>query len=328
MTSQNKTRVAIDAMGGDYAPGEIVKGALRAMTELGITPILVGQRQAIECEMPRDSNIEIVDTPDVIAFTEQPAFALKEKPRASIRLICELVKQGQADVAVTMGHTGAGMIGAITTFGRIAGAHRPAVGVPYLNLHPNTFLVDAGANVDCKPEMLAQFGVMGSVFVERVLGVANPTVALLTNGREDNKGDERTKAAYKLLKASGLNFIGNVEGYDLPRGTANVVVADGMIGNVALKLSEALGEELLARLDARIADASARAALVDARKMMDYAEIGAVPLLGVNGLCLIGHGRSRADAVVGAMRTAMRVVGSDLPNAIREGLQKTRLNDA
>ncbi len=177
-----------------------------------------------------------------------------------------------------MVHTGAGMVGAITTFGRIPGVLRPAIGVPYLGLRPDTFLLDASANVDCKPEYLAQFGVMGSVYAERVLGIPNPTVALLTNGREDNKGDELTKAAFALLKNSGVNFIGNIEGYDLPRGTAHVVVADGMLGNVALKLSETLGEELMAWLAACITDPGSRAIVAQAHALVDYAAIGAMPL--------------------------------------------------
>ncbi len=210
------------------------------------------------------------------------------------------------------------MVGAITTFGRIPGVLRPAISVPYLGLRPDTFLLDASANVDCKPEYLAQFGVMGSVYAERVLRIPNPTVALLTNGREDNKGDELTKAAFALLKNSGVNFIGNIEGYDLPRGTANVVVADGMLGDVALKLSETLGEELMAWLAARITDPGSRAIVAQAHALVDYAAIGAMPLLGVNGLCLIGHGKSQARAVVGAVRMAQRVAQSDFIAALTE----------
>ncbi len=322
MPTQRKTRIALDAMGGDYAPSEIVKGATCAARELDAEIILVGSHSAIEKE-PGATAFEIIDTPEVIGFNEQPAAALKDKPHASIKLVCELVHAKRADAAVTMGHTGAGMIAAILTFGKIPGVYRPAVPVPYLGLRPDTIIVDAGANVDCKPEYLVQFAVMGSIYQERVRGIKNPTVALLTNGREENKGNDVTRATFGALKSNGLNFVGNIEGYDLPRGTVNVVVCDGMWGNIALKVSETLSEELLRHLDARIEDMASRKILDQTRQMMDYAEIGAMPLLGVDGLCLIGHGRSKANAVVGGIRTAIRAVEHDLVAAIREGLGKT-----
>ncbi len=315
----SKVRIALDAMGGDHAPAEIVKGAICAAQELGAEIILVGPHASIENESGA-GGFEIVDTPEFIHFGEQPSSALKEKPRASIKVICELVRDQRADAAVTMGHTGAGLIAAILTFGKIPGVHRPAVPVPYLGLRPDTIIVDAGANVDCKPEYLVQFAVMGSIYQECVRGIKNPTVALLTNGREDNKGNDLTRAAFGSLKSNGLNFVGNVEGYDLPRGTVNVVVCDGMWGNIALKITETLSEELLSHLDTRIVDAPSRKILDETRSMMDYAEIGAMPLLGVDGLCLIGHGRSKANAVVGGIRTAMRAVENDLIGAIRRGL--------
>lgn len=318
----SKIRIALDAMGGDHAPSEIIKGAICAARELGADILFVGSRSAIEQE-PGARDFEIVDTPDAIQFTEQPASALKDKPRASIKLVCELVRDKRADAAVTMGHTGAGMIAAVLTFGKIQGVYRPAIPVPYLGLRPDTIIVDAGANVDCKPEYLVQFAVMGSIYQERVRGIKNPTIALLTNGHEDNKGNELTRAAFAQLRSSSLNFVGNVEGYDLPRGTVNVVVCDGMWGNIALKITERLSEELLSLLDARIVDVSSRRILEETRLMMDYTEIGAMPLLGVDGLCLIGHGRSKANAVVGGIRTAMRAVENDLVGALRKGLEKS-----
>lgn len=312
-------------MGGDYAPREIVRGGVQAARELDINLVLVGARERIEPELiEKTPAVEIVDTPERIAFTEQPAFALKTKPRASIALVNQLVRDGQADAAVTMGHTGAGMISAMRTFGNIEGVHRPAIAVPYFQLHPNTIFLDAGLNVDCKPENLAEFAVMGSVYAERVLGVPAPTIALMSNGREDNKGDALTKAAFALIKDSALasRFIGNVEGYDLPRGTANVVVCDGMWGNMMLKLSEALSEELLSRLESGITDSVSKAVVMEWKQKMDYAEIGAMPLLGVNGLTLIGHGRSRSAAVVGAIRQAVKCIQVDLVEATREGIRQ------
>jgi glycerol-3-phosphate acyltransferase PlsX len=214
-SGSKRARIALDAMGGDYAPHEIVQGAICAARELDAEIILVGSQAAIEQE-PGAGDFEILDTPEAIHFDEQPAAAIKEKPRASIKLICELVRNQRADAAVTMGHTGAAMVAAILTFGKIPGVHRPAIPVPYLGLRPDTIIVDAGANVDCKPEFLVQFAMMGSIYQERVRGIKNPTVALLTNGREDNKGNELTRAAFVQLNANGLNFVGNVEGYDLP----------------------------------------------------------------------------------------------------------------
>jgi glycerol-3-phosphate acyltransferase PlsX len=318
-------------MGGDHAPREIVRGAIQAVRELDIELTLVGARDKIERELETDNaHIPIVDTPDMIAFTEQPAFALKAKPRASIALINQIVHDGQADAAVTMGHTGAGMIAAMRTFGNIEGVHRPAIAVPFFQMHPDTVFLDAGLNVDCKPENLAEFAVMGSVYAERVLGIPSPTIALMTNGREDNKGNALTHEAFALIKASGLagRFIGNVEGYDLPRGTANVIVCDGMWGNMLLKLSETLSEELLSRLESRIADVESRGVVTEWKHKMDYAEIGAMPLLGVNGLILIGHGRSRAPAVVGALRQAVKCVRGGLVEATREGIKQGLIVEA
>lgn len=319
-------------MGGDHAPREILLGAIQTAEALDVKLILVGPRAAIEQEFSeigsqQDSEIppfEIVDAPEVVAFRENPSL-VKERRGASIRVICDLVRDGRAEACVTMGHTGAGVIASLLTFGRIGNVHRPAVGVPYFSLQPQTLLLDAGAIVDCKPEYLVQFARMGSIYVEKVMGISHPTVAVMANGREDNKGNELTRAAFAMLKQTDLNFIGNVEGYDLPHGTANVIVMDGFWGNIALKLSEALSEELLARMSRRFAENGLTGVvspvLEEFHAMMDYTRIGAMPVLGVNGMMLIGHGRSRAEAVVGAVQTAMRTVDVKLLEALREGMR-------
>ncbi len=324
-------KIALDVMGGDYAPREILRGAMQAAGDLPVELILVGKRQVIQSELAeiaRDDStgraeFEIVDAPETIAFHEQPSL-VKERRGASIRVMCDLVQSGSAEACLTMGHTGAGVIASLMTFGRIEGILRPCVGVPYFDLQPQTFFVDVGAIVDCKPEYLAQFALMGSIYAEKILNIANPTVALMTNGREDNKGNEVTRAAFALLKQSRLNFIGNVEGYDLPNGSANVIVTDGLWGNIALKLTEALSEQLLTRISSRLNEIglgeSTAPVVQEFARRMDYTRTGAIPVLGVDGLCLIGHGRSRASAVVGGIQNAMRCVQVNLFEAIREGL--------
>lgn len=324
-------KIALDAMGGDYAPREILLGAVQAKRALDVDLILVGQRAALEQELYEievaDSlglpEFEIVDAPDVIQFEENPS-SVKERRGASIRVICDLVRQGHADACLTMGHTGAGILASLITFGRLGNVMRPCIGIPYFGLQPHTLLVDAGAMVDCKPEYLAQFAHMGSIYAEKIWGITRPTVGLMTNGREDNKGNELTRTAFALLKSSGLNFIGNLEGYDLPNGAANVVVMDGLWGNIALKLTEGLSEQLLSRLAKRFADAglpqAVQSIVGEFHAMMDYARIGAIPVFGVDGLMLIGHGRSHASAVVGGIKSTMQAVQTDLLNSLRQGL--------
>ncbi|MCL4395910.1 MAG: phosphate--acyl-ACP acyltransferase, partial [Chloroflexi bacterium] len=246
----------------------------------------------------------------------------------STRVMCDLVVEGRADACVTMGHTGAALVAGTLTFGRIEGIARPAVGVWLFGLQPNTFVIDVGTNVDCKPEYLLHFALMGSVFMERMRGIERPRVGLLANGAEDNKGNALGQAAFPLLKSSGLNFIGNVEGYDLPTGKANVVVTDALAGNIVIKYTESLSEHLLNLADLGLEErltgdalARAREVTADLRLRADYAETGAIPLLGVNHLILIGHGRANAKATRNAIGEAIRAVESGLVDAIREGLK-------
>lgn len=273
-------------------------------------------------------DLEIVDAPDVIEFDQNPS-SVKERRGASIRVICDLVKQQRADACLTMGHTGAGIVASLITFGRLGQVLRPCVGIPYFGLQPQTLLVDAGAMVDCKPEYLAQFARMGAIYVEKIWGIAHPTVGLMTNGREDNKGNDLTRTTFALLKNSELNFIGNLEGYDLPNGTANVVVMDGLWGNVALKMTEGLSEQLLARLAKRFAETglsqTVHAVMNEFQLMMDYTRIGAIPVFGVDGLMLIGHGRSSAAAVVGGLKSTAYALQVDLLGALRAGLSEPEI---
>lgn len=326
--------IAVDALGGDFAPTEVVAGAVQAARENPYRLILVGGPAEMEAELARhDTNgleIDIEPADDVIRMDEQPAVALRQKPKASILVSNGMVRDGRADASVTMGHTGAGMIAALWTLGRIEGIQRPAAGITYFGLQPNTFILDVGLNVDCKPQYLLQFALMGAIYMEQMRGIANPTVALLSNGAEDNKGSELGREAFPLLKKSGLNFIGNVEGMDIAFGKANVIVSDGFAGNVVLKLTEGLTEALLdvAERDVRAAlppdvyEERALPVLRHVRDVMDYAGIGAAPVLGVNGVSVIGHGRSRARAVTSAIRQARMAVEHDLVGAIRRGWEK------
>jgi phosphate acyltransferase len=324
-------KIALDAMGGDHAPHEILLGAVQAKRALEIDLTLVGNRAAIQDGLQKIASedtlslpeFEIIDASDVIHFDQNPS-SVKDRHGASIRIICDLVKRDHADACLTMGHTGAGIIASLITFGRIGEVLRPCVGLPYFGLQPHTLLVDAGAIVDCKPEYLAQFAQMGAIYVEKIWGIANPTVGLMTNGREDNKGNALTRATFPLLKASGLNFIGNLEGYDLPNGAANVIVTDGLWGNIATKMTEALSEQLFDRLAQRFMDMGldqvALPILNEFRTMMDYTSIGAAPVLGVDGLILIGHGRSSAAAVVGGIKSTIHAHQVNLLQSLRIGL--------
>jgi len=330
-------KIAVDAMGGDFAPQVIVQGAVDAARAFNVHIALVGPQAIVAREVSANdtrgiaSRIEIVDAPETIAFDEPPALAVKARKGLSMRVMCDLVAQGNADACLTMGHTGAALVSGTLTFGRIDGVARPGVGILLFGLQPNTFIIDAGANVDCKPEYLLQFALMGSVFMERVRGIKNPTVALLANGAEDNKGNALVQAAFPLLKASGLNFIGNVEGYDIPTGRVNVLVTDAFAGNIVLKYTESLAEHVLnlteEGLRAQLSDdamARARRVIDEMRLRADYAETGAIPFLGVNHLIFIGHGRANAKATKSAIGEAMRAVDAHLVDAIREGLAKLK----
>lgn len=324
-------RIAVDVMGGDFAPRETVAGAVQAAREMPDTTLaLVGEPGIVEDELARHDTaglaLEIAAASDVIEMHEAPAAAIRAKPEASIVVATEMVKHGEVGALATVGHTGAGLVAAVVILGRIPGIKRPTVGGPVLGFQPRTFFWDIGANVDCKPIHLLQFGLMGSLYVEQVEGIANPTVALLTNGVEESKGDSLTQAAFPLLVESGLNFVGNVEALDVVHGRVNVVVCDGLVGNVLLKCLESLSNLVLdlvenevgTRLPAHVSQDVFAPAMADLRRRADYAEIGAVPLLGVQGHVVIGHGRSRARAVKQAIHQARRAAEADLVSAIRE----------
>lgn len=331
-------RVALDAMGGDNAPGEIVLGAIQAAREYGIGVQLVGREDAIRAELAKHDtqglDLPIIHTDEIIEMDEHPATAVRRKKKASMTLALQLVRDGSALGAVSAGNSGAMMAASLFTLKRIEGVDRPALGGVFPTKDSACLVIDMGANTDCKPEYLQQFALMGSIYMERIFSVQSPRVGLLANGEEETKGNEQVQQAHQLLKQSaatlGLNFIGNIEGHDIPAGIADVVVCDGFVGNVVLKLSEGLAETLLGMMRAqmtsslpnKLAAAVLRPGLRKVFKRLDYAEYGGVPLLGVNGSAIISHGRSNAKAIKNALRVARQTAETNVAGAIAEGLAK------
>ena len=320
-------RVALDAMGGDHAPREIVAGAAEAVRDLGLEVILVGPSERLRDEVLRTgrSTLRIVDAPEVIGMAEAPAMALRRKRRSSIAVALDLVRRGEADAMVSAGNTGAVMAAAMLTLRPIEGIDRPAIAAVLPTQRGRALMLDAGANVDCRPKHLLQFGVMGSVYAARVLGIASPRVGLLSNGEEDTKGNELVIRSAELLRRSGLRFIGNVEGRGVFAGDADVVVCDGFVGNVVLKFGEGLAlgifsllrEELSRGLLVRLGVALARPRLRALALRLDHTEYGGAPLLGVDGICIVSHGSSKARAVRNAIALAAESVRARMVEAIR-----------
>ncbi len=312
-------RIAVDAAGGDFAPREIIKGAVEARIEYNIDITLVGRKDILHLYAGRQlkkHNIRVVDAQEVIDFCESPVRAVRSKPDSSIVRGVKLIKEGEADAFVSAGNSGAVVCAALLTLGRKEGIERPAIG-SVLDITPTmpVLLVDAGANTDCRPHHLIQFAEMGSEYVQKVMKVESPRVGLLCNGEEPGKGNLLTRETYQLLKESGLNFIGNVEGHDIMVRTADVVVTDGFTGNVVLKTIEGVGDALQHRWGQMLHTISSNhqfhgnilfklVGLSAWSKKMDYQEYGGACLLGVNGTVLIAHGRSSARAIKNAIALA------------------------
>ena len=331
-------RVALDAMGGDNAPGEVVLGAVQAAREYGMGVYLVGREQVIRAELARHDtsglDMPILHTDEVIEMDEHPANAVRRKKNASMTLALQLVHDGAALGAVSAGNSGAMMAASLFVLKRIAGVDRPALGSIFPTKKSVCFVIDMGANTDCKPDYLQQFALMGSIYMQRIFNIPSPRVGLLANGEEETKGNQQVIETHQLLKANaaalGLNFIGNVEGRDIPTGEVDVVVCDGFVGNVVLKLSEGLVETLLevlrtqmsSSLASKLAAAVLRPGLRRVFKRLDYAEYGGVPLLGVNGSAIVAHGRSNAKAIKNALRVAREVADMGVATAIADGQAK------
>jgi glycerol-3-phosphate acyltransferase PlsX len=310
--------IAIDAMGGDFAPASPVAGAVEAAREFSIPVLLVGRRQEIEAELARlpdtsGLSIEIVNATEVVGMEESPVTSFRRKKDSSIRIGAALIRDGRAQGLVSAGNTGAVMTAVKMICGVLEGVERPALCAVVPNMRGSSVWLDVGANIGCRPEHLAQFAVMGHLYAQEALGVRNPRVGLMSIGEEDTKGNEVTREAFRRLKEAPLNFIGNVEGRDIFNGQADVVVCDGFIGNVSLKAVESSAEALLhfmkveigKSLLARLGYLLARPAFRSFRRKVDYAEYGGVPLLGVRGTAIICHGGSSPRAIKNAVRVAL-----------------------
>lgn len=319
-----QARIAIDAMGGDFAPDEVVAGAIRAREELGVEILLVGDQARIERAIQQHvatlpEGITIVPAEGMIEMCEEPLTSLRRKPKASINVAMKLVKKDQADAVVSAGHSGAAMAAALLKLGRLKGIDRPAIGAvfPTLKADKSVLVLDVGANVDCRPRFLEQFAVMGSVYSRSVLGVDEPQVGLLNIGEEASKGNDLALQTHQLLQnRSGINFVGNAEGRDVLSGDFDVVVCDGFVGNVLLKFAEAVGdvllqilrEELPRGVRGKLGTAMLKPNLRRIKQRIDHAEHGGGLLLGVDGVCIISHGSSQAPSIFNAIRLANEAV--------------------
>ena len=325
-------RIALDAMGGDYAPIETVRGAVEAARAYGIEVLLVGQEEAVLTELARyDTSglrIRIVGAGEVVGMGEHPIAAVRNKKNSSLAVGIDLVKSGEADALVSAGNSGAVMAAALFGLGRMPGIERPAIGALLPTMESPVLVIDVGANADCRPGHLLQFGMMGSAYMERIGGLPRPRVGLLSNGEEATKGSQLVQEAHGLLRSSGLNFVGNVEGKDVTRGAVDVLVTDGFTGNIVLKWGEGavelflslLRQTLNSRWHYRLATKILKPALLQVAARLDYSERGGAPLLGVEGVVIVAHGRSDAQAIKSALRTACLAVDSGVVAAIREAL--------
>lgn len=329
-------KIVLDAMGGDQAPAVTVEGGVRAAQSLDVSVVLVGREDAIKRELEKHEtaglDLPIVHAGQVIEMDEhQPASAVRSKKDSSMVVGMQLVRRGEADAFVSAGNTGGVLAAALLNLGRIKGVQRPALSTIFPTRTGHCFLLDIGANADAKPAYLQQFAIMGAVYAERVLGFENPRVGLVSNGEEPGKGSQLVQEAFELLAHTDLNFIGNVEGKDIPRGLADVVVTDGFTGNVIIKLSEGVGRLLMEIIEAEIRQRPlavagallAKGAFDAVKGRLDYRRYGGGALLGVNGVVIIGHGRSDAPAIVKAIEVAQQAVEQNIVEVIRTGISAT-----
>ena len=328
-------RIVLDAMGSDHAPAVDVEGAVRAARRFDQEIILVGRQKEIQRELVRHDieglPLSIVHASQVIEMAEHPGLAARSKADSSMVVGMKLVRDGKADAFVSAGNSGGVLATALLSagrVGRIKGISRPAISSVLPTLTGVSFMLDIGASADCKPEWLVQFALMGAIYARKVLGIDNPRIGLLSNGEEETKGNQAVQAAHKILGQMDLNFVGNVEGKDLVNGLADVIVSDGFAGNVAIKTAEGTAAMLLSLLRseikrrplAMIGALLAKPAFRSVSKVLDYREFGGAPLLGVNGVVIIGHGRSDALAIENAIRVAIEAVENDLIKTIRQDM--------
>jgi glycerol-3-phosphate acyltransferase PlsX len=328
-------KIAVDAMGGDFAPQNIVEGAVLAAREYGVPVVLVGNQEVVRKEMARHPGgdslpLTIVHASEAVGMDESPLTPIRKKKDSSIKVAYDLVKKGEAAALFSAGNSGAVLATAVFVLEKVKGVDRPAIGTIFPTLKGWTLLLDAGANVDCKPFHLVQFAIMGEAYAKYVLKVKKPAVGLLSNGEEESKGNELIRETNGILRKTAIGYVGPVEGRDIFNGRADVVVCDGFVGNAALKicegLAEAIGamikEEVRGNIMAKLAYLLARSAVNDIKKKLDYSEYGGAPLLGVDGVVIIGHGRSSAKAVKNAIRLAHEYAQIGLPKLLVRSLEE------
>ena len=316
-------KIAVDAMGGDHAPEVVVQGALQAASEWGIDVILVGLPEPVEKQLQRlgpSPCVRIHPCTEQILMGEPPLKAVRRKKDSSIRVAFDLVRRGEADAVVSAGNSGAMLAAGLLTLGKIQGVERPAFMSLFRGITDEVILLDVGANVDCRPIHLFQFGVMAHAFALSCLGAEDPKIGLLSIGQEGGKGNEQVRMAHDLFKTNDLNFVGNVEGRDIFNGKAQIIVCDGFVGNVVLKLIEGMGEAMLQALGARLS--SREEVLQDLRKKLDYAEYGGAPILGIRGVGIVCHGASPARAIKNAIRAAADQVEKNIPGRLSAHMER------
>ena len=331
-------RVAVDAMGGDNAPAVETEGAVSAYREFGIPVTLVGDRSRLEEELSKygasDLDIDIVHTTEVVGMHDSASDAVRRKRNSSVRLAFELIKEGKACAAVSAGNSGATMAAGMFVLKRIKGIERPAIAQLFPTLKGRTLVLDIGGTVDCKPIHLAQFAIMGEVYARYAMGISNPTIGLLSNGEEESKGNELTRETNSLLRKTSLNYSGYIEGGDIFNGNIDVVVCDGFVGNVVLKLSEGLADaagrmlkrEILKSWTSKLGYLLVRNAFKHFKKIVDYAEYGGAPLLGINGVGMICHGGSNVKAIKNAIRLAHDFAKNGVVEHVVEKLSENSLD--
>lgn len=330
-------KISVDAMGGDFAPQNIVEGAYLATLEYGIPVVLVGDQEVLRKELarhPRSDSLPltIVHASEAVGMDESPLAPIRKKKDSSIKVAYDLVKKGEAAALFSAGNSGAVLATAVFVLGKLKGVDRPAIGTIFPTLKGWTLLLDAGANVDCKSFHLVQFAIMGEAYAKYLLKIEKPAVGLLSNGEEESKGNELIRETNAILRKTSIGYVGPVEGRDIFNGRADVVVCDGFVGNAALKicegLAEAIGamikEEVKGRFMAKLAYLLARGAVDDIKKKLDYSEYGGAPLLGVDGVVIIGHGRSSAKAVKNAIRLAHEYAQISLPKLLVQSLEENQ----
>ena len=322
-------KISVDAMGGDFAPEEIIKGSVQGAREHNVGIIFVGPEEIIKNELAKSDisglDIEIEHTDEYLVEGEHPAFAMRKKRKASIMVATKLVRDGRAEAAVGVGPTGGVFAAALQVLGTLEGLNRPVIGGQFLGFTPNTIMIDLGGNVDSRPDQLLDFGIIGTVYARKWMEIPDPTIALVSNGIEEGKGNEVVKETYDLFKQSGLNFIGYVEGNDIAHGKANVIICDGFVGNVVAKFCEGLGDVIGRWLETELKDKLDNGHITRLitslrRSTIPADAVGGGPLWGINGVVCKAHGRSKAPEVASTIGTAKKTVEIDLVGTFRNEL--------